>query len=464
MFYLVRDAARPFHPIIGIAALGSSLVQITDRDDIIGWTPKAVFQRIHSEDFTDSDAQGIVHMLYTTLHEALADIAIDGLIEPQDLEQPTPNVLTHLQEIEEFERVERVRLLQKKQQLDILPITELPLFRFASGDTATEQVTCLQNLKEQAVEALFQSKRARALRDLLAAKLALTQNECHTADVSRLRDFIATAEGKQAIRTLIRENKKRRVGINMMDIIVCGALPPYNFLLGGKLVAMLMASPKVVWDYKYKYAKYISYIASEMKRAEVRREPKLVFLGTTSLYHVGSSQYNRIAIPISGNGEKIRYQQMGKTLGHGSVHFSAETIEALNALQIYSKSAVLINNHFGEGVNPKLRRVSAGLAQIGLENVEYFTNHRSRRVVYGVPLGRAAYRFLRGETSDPEYFFDCDSEERIEATTQTIIQHWLERWFLMRAQQTNVLSKVADCNVDDYLLSKIQITEAELND
>ena len=34
---LVRDRRGPFHPIVGIAALGSSIVQIHERDQWIGW-------------------------------------------------------------------------------------------------------------------------------------------------------------------------------------------------------------------------------------------------------------------------------------------------------------------------------------------------------------------------------------------------------------------------------------------
>ena len=34
---------------------------------------------------------------------------------------------------------------------------------------------------------------------------------------------------------------------------MCGAVPPYNALLGGKLVAMLAASPEVVLEYRRRY-------------------------------------------------------------------------------------------------------------------------------------------------------------------------------------------------------------------
>lgn len=38
MFYLVRDASRPNHPIIGISALGNCVVKLSERDQTIGWS------------------------------------------------------------------------------------------------------------------------------------------------------------------------------------------------------------------------------------------------------------------------------------------------------------------------------------------------------------------------------------------------------------------------------------------
>ena len=70
MFYLVRDAARSCHPVIGIAALGNSMVQISARDNVIGWTPQAIFERIKSDTLTDEDAQTIAQMLLATLQIA----------------------------------------------------------------------------------------------------------------------------------------------------------------------------------------------------------------------------------------------------------------------------------------------------------------------------------------------------------------------------------------------------------
>ena len=57
--------------------------------------------------------------------------------------------------------------------------------------------------------------------------------------------------------------------------------------------------------------------------------------------------------------------------------------------------------------------MSAGLSSIGLTAVDKFLRHRSQRIVYGVPLGKKTFEFLRGETDDPEYLFDPTSEEEI---------------------------------------------------
>jgi hypothetical protein len=46
MMVLVRDRARPAHPVIGIAALGSSVVQQSVRDKWIGWDAESATQAV----------------------------------------------------------------------------------------------------------------------------------------------------------------------------------------------------------------------------------------------------------------------------------------------------------------------------------------------------------------------------------------------------------------------------------
>ena len=138
---------------------------------------------------------------------------------------------------------------------------------------------------------------------------------------------------KVALETALRLIKQRAVAENLMEVITCGAVPPYGEILGGKLVAMLLTSPRVVADFRARYEGRVSLIASGMKGAPVRRRPRLGVLTTSSLYSVGSSQYNRLRVPgVLGGSGTVAYQQIGTSSSYGTVHFSPGTAEALSRL------------------------------------------------------------------------------------------------------------------------------------
>jgi hypothetical protein len=451
MFYLIRDAAQQFHPVIGIAALGSSMVQLSVRDDIIGWSPAAIQKRISSPEFSDDQAISFVQMLHQTLKDVIDDLAVEDLVTADELANPSTKLFQKLADIEKGSKEHRISLLKDKREWQPKPGAQLPL----GLEDYTPSNIASQNFINLAQEELYRGKRAGVLRQILQAKQILSKETKSIETAEGLRSFWKTANGQQAIKILVRENKKKRIGINMMDIIVCGSIPPYNTLLGGKLVAMLLTSPQIIRDYQEKYAGYASTIASKMKGQEVRRDSQLVLLGTTSLYSSNSSQYNRIAIPVIGHtGESVRFIRYGLTEGYGSVHFSGETVNVLAELQELIQGARLINNRFGEGVNPKLRKIRTGLAAIGLQTVDNFLRHRSQRIIYGIPLGRKSYKFLCGETDDPEYFFETRSDIECQKATKYICDYWSLRWLQNRVQSRKNIEEIQNFRSENFLLSK----------
>ena len=165
---------------------------------------------------------------------------------------------------------------------------------------------------------LFRSKRTGALADLLDARRALQR----AASMSPTR-FGSKKQlpprRRKAIATIVRYIKGVHAGIDMMDITVCGAVAPYNRILGGKLVSLLMASPEIVKEYGRRYKKTPSLIASAMAGRQICRSPRLVLLGTTSLYGVGASQYHRLRFRVQGSGDRqaseLSYVPLGHTAG-----------------------------------------------------------------------------------------------------------------------------------------------------
>ena len=170
-----------------------------------------------------------------------------------------------------------------------------------------------------------------------------------------------------------------------MELITCGAVPPYRAVLGGKLVALMMLSRQVVADVEQRYGDRVSIIASAMAGRPVSRPAKLALITTSSLYEAyGSSQYNRLKVE-TGKGA-LAYGKVARTESFGTVQFAPDTVHALNDVARHSDSNRReVNNLFGEGTSPKMRLIRTGLEALGLD-ANSFLRHNSRRIIYGVPL------------------------------------------------------------------------------
>jgi hypothetical protein len=255
---------------------------------------------------------------------------------------------------------------------------------------------------------------------------------------------LAKADFREAVQRLARKVKSIHVGINMMDIIVCGSVAPYNHLLGGKLVCMMLTSPELTQYYNEKYGEYVSLIASSMSGKAIVRKPQLVLLGTTSLYGVGSSQYNRIKIPVEeiggAVGQKIEYKELGYSEGFGSFHFSSNTITLADRVAGREFNKGRVNSIFGEGANPLIRKLKDAMEYLKLES-NPILNHRNRRVVYGIALAENFGDVLLGLSERPKYLIP---QSKPKLRSERIGKYWIKRWLLNRIMNDNILQQVSN--------------------
>jgi hypothetical protein len=418
MLVLVRDAAVPNHPVIGIAALGSSVVQQELRDKWIGWHPAQFVETLQSKPNVKT-AQRLLQALDALIRDVYtADLLRDGLVTRAELRNPSTDAITRLRDESARARAQHHRY----------PTTVANLK--GSSDWRAAVTT-----------SLFRSKRADQLASLLSIRRALRTHPMRTID--QVRSSLTHTEVRDAIRQLVRRIKAVHVGIDMMDITVCGAVAPYNHVLGGKLVCMLLTSPEVVQRYARRYENQASVIASSMKGAAVKRYPRLVALFTTSLYAEGSSQYNRVKIPCEAVGGRpedvVRYEELGHSEGYGSFHFSSSTIREMNVLLSRRIEGRRVNSIFGEGVNPLMRKIREALEQTGFP-ADPILKHGMQRLVYAVKLARNAGDVLLGLTTRPRYLIPHD---RHTERTQMIAAFWRARWLSSRINTPGILDAVA---------------------
>lgn len=421
--FLVRDRTRPFHPVIGIGAIGSAIVQISERDGWIGWHPETFLASS-----VDSPSPELGVWLKKIVDGAIEELFVDDFIEeqlltPQDIRNPSPDALAALRAHGKDQRDLHHRLAQRRELKGLADRNE-------------------GHWRARALTHLYRSKRALSLAALLRARITLDERIGNNPSAESVRGLLSDADGRRIVRNVLRKAKADRVGIGMADITVCGAVAPYGEVLGGKLVSMLAASPEVIVAYGQKYAGQHSEIASAMAGRPVVRPSHLVLLGTTSLYGVGSSQYNRLRMPaeaLGGRpGERLEYLELGKSEAYGTSHFSAETVEALVTLVQQRRNGQRVNSIFGEGVNPKLRKLREGLGALGLP-VDELLQHGRQRIVYGVPLVRNLRQFLIGMADEPDYLFDLTAPER---GTAAIVEWWMERWLSRRIMNDEVLARI----------------------
>lgn len=425
MLFLVRDRAAISHPVIGIGALSSPIMQIRERDSWVGWHPNTFLARVRREP-TRELAKWIVDTLDTAIDEIyVADLLEDKVLSTRDLKTPSTAALE--------------RLLRESREQRRLH------HRFARSRDLKRKRTAISADEYWVARArthLFRSKRALALATYLRTRAVLNRafNRNPTADA--LAALAATGYGSEAIRTVLKKAKADRVGIAVADITVCGAVQPYNALLGGKLTAMLTTSPEVVHHYRRRYARAESEIASSMAGRSIVRGSELVLLGTTSLYGVGSSQYNRIKIPAERLGgapeDVIRYEELGRSEAFGTSHYSDETVEALVDL-LQQSNAHRVNSIFGEGVSPKLRKVRQALDLLNLPSATLLRHYRPR-VIYAVKLIRNLGDYLVGVANQPDYIIPSNDGPGASAG---IAAWWRERWLRHRITSDEVLDEVA---------------------
>ncbi len=205
--------------------------------------------------------------------------------------------------------------------------------------------------------------------------------------------------------------------VYLMDAYVLGAVPPYNMLLGGKLIAYILASNEIRKIYREKYENSITLI-------DKRKANDLVGIFTTSLYG-RSSQYNRIKYQ-----GKLLYQPIGDTRGFGTLHLSDETLRFMRNM-LHDKG-IIIGNKFGDGPSWKMRVIREAGDILGF-NTDILLNHSFRRKIYFVPLAKNTLEFLNGRAHKPDYY---------DYPLKDLVGFWKERWLYNRKTKDDIINKV----------------------
>jgi len=201
--------------------------------------------------------------------------------------------------------------------------------------------------------------------------------------------------------------------VNVMDAYVLGALPPYNMLLGGKLVACLLRTRDLYDDFTKAYGGTKGIISKQDKKARL--------LAITTSSSMGrSSIYNRLKL---GNIEY--FKSIGYTGGWGHFHIPDSLFLDLRDYLRHTDHSYADGNRFGQGPNWRLRTMRAALAALGFK--EDILRHGIQREVFLCQLADNAVKLLHS------------GKGRLKLTTllsaDEVAKLAVERWMLPRAER-----------------------------
>ena len=209
--------------------------------------------------------------------------------------------------------------------------------------------------------------------------------------------------------------ERERFLYHVMDAYVLGAVPPYNFLLGGKLIALAATSNEIRADFWQRYSGARSIIRGEVRPAY------LVLITVTSALG-RSSIYRRLRFS-----NEIIYRSVGYTTGYGHFHISNETFALMREWLHRRGDSYWDSYAYGEGPNWRFRVIRKTLDLLGYGG-NHLTMHNIGREVFIAPLAKNYKQFLQGKESALE-FYDRPLKE--------LVAFFKERWLLPRAQRVN---------------------------
>lgn len=206
-----------------------------------------------------------------------------------------------------------------------------------------------------------------------------------------------------------KDRNKRLV--NILDAYVLGSVPPYNFLLGGKLVACLVRTKEVRDDFIEKYGDTRGIISGRKKSA------RLVMV-TTSSSLGKSSVYNRLKL----DGQAY-LQPIGYTQGFGHFHIPDYLFAELREYLRKKRHKYVDGHTFGKGPNWRFRTIRAAFNALGFK--ADLLRHGISREVFACNIAANAKKILSGKVKRPSYK-NLKSVAEVGALAR-------ERWLVPRA-------------------------------
>lgn len=197
---LIRNAARPKKPVIGIAMLASPVVRMRTRDDWIGWNPEPFMSKLRDGEW---ECEIALRTLVARLEKSISEIRSDDLVSPDEIAFPSERTILRLEQ--RFAGAAAIR----QRELEAV---------YSRAEEANETVRSQRDeakfardnvdWRAASEETLFVRKRAETLARLLDAKRAFQTVDWTRGGTELLDELLQHPNGLRTLNVALVEVRK----------------------------------------------------------------------------------------------------------------------------------------------------------------------------------------------------------------------------------------------------------------
>ncbi len=431
MPFLIRNGARLNKPVIGIFQLVNPFFNNIGRNNFLRWDNYiSLIEEIRDKNIKINEvSEALLNSIDKTIKETRYD---DFNLSKSDISKPSEKIIDKFRKLSEQYRDEEH--LDEKKDLK----TKIKIKTRREAETP----------RSKSEEPMYKKKRAKRLSKLLFARKIFNDYKLKTNTKKAITVLIQTDEGRRAIHIGLEYMRQNIYSTQAADLNVCGAVAPYNELIGGKLITLLSTSKDVLEKYEKNYKKEVSIISSAVAGRNLIKPAKIIFLTVSSLYGSLSSQYNRLKL-LKKDFPKLKtnlvWNEAGTTEGIGSYHISQKTSNLMDRLTQKAKKFKK-KSISGKGHSHKIRKIIIGLKILNLPPEKILMHSQKRKnYVFFHKDKKEIIKYLYG-LKKLSNFSHCSS-------INEITKAWSKRWLLNRISRTETLQNLE--NLNSKSISKI---------
>ena len=251
---LIRNGAKPNKPVIGITQFVQPFFNNTGRNEYLHWDNYFSVMKLIRDKILSPDE--VVEAFKNILEDMLKEIRFDDLIDSKkEITNPDQKTIDKFKKLAlHFSEKEKT---DKKRQLDL------------KNKNKQKQIKSKEtSYLEKSETNKYRKKRSTHLSKILFAKKIFKEYGLYKNSKKGLSALFQMPDGQRAINIALFYLRIKIYSTQAVDLNVCGSIAPYNELLGGKLVTLLMGSKEVMENYDNYYKKYESIISSDRQQVK----------------------------------------------------------------------------------------------------------------------------------------------------------------------------------------------------